>query len=1070
MKRFLHPFALLCALVVTPAGAQVHVGPASGSTAPASLLAPRRIIVPCQGPRGAVVEFTVALPDSQDTNATIECRPPSGSMFSAGTNTVTCVSTDAAGSGISTAFPVIVVGGCAVDDCIELEVPEDIHARGNTAGGATVEFKVTASERCTGGPVTVACGPPAGSLFPVGLTRVVCTAQAGDKRASASFLVEVNDDRPPEIQCPTNLVVEAQSPLGAIVRYEITGQDDCAAQVRVRCSPPSGSVFPVGDTRVFCQAADGNGNSRSCAFMVKANPARPLRVRRLDSNQVELRWTGDAVLEGTDVLGEDSPWQEITDAPQFDGVERVLQLPASTRQSFFRTRPMPLLPPADHDGDGVPDSLDYCPDTPHGLAVDEHGCSVLELVATPEAVLGPEREALAKTLGEVRLEGSFSNLAGRLQTQLAPSNNPALLLRSRELAGASGAQSNLVSELRRAATEFPREMALRLAALQQGANPLDPAHADVRPEDFEIRRLEEIGTGLTNGLRQAERTLTALSNLVQATSVRPTAERVRIASFDNERGAARLEDGRCLLLPRTLSEAAPPIDQIPGVFHLGSSLELEASPLPDGSWFGFELQPETEVSSELTLGLDPTCLRLRVVPAHPALPAFDFGTRHHLGGYKWGFTEALSRHYLEFGMAFAVEKVNSFAEAPGTYVHTLYVFADGDNNGSFYFLTMFDGNSPAFVLKTSDLPKFTAFPILVREFRRPIRRDQTLGAAELLKEETYLIEINDYASYAQAEYSRTIFEIEDAPNETGYQPAQVMDLDRQWPLTLQPLAQQTFTAQSYKVTVQGSSYPDLYDVHLNELFAVQVQDPNEQGLFASPKDMGRGLYEPTINGFNHGRPFTYRVALPSLVRDRLHHCFEGAPDSYYRIPFHGPLGNNQYGAWHVSQGNNGGFTHTNKGRYAFDFPAKQGTPVLAARGGIVIKTWESSYKSCWDPDFDDGDGIDGGCTDCYCEKSANFVSILHQDGTIGVYFHFKLNGVVVSPGQRVFRGDTIGYVGNTGCSTAPHLHLEVRKPDGSETIPILFECWNDDALFRGCYLPPHDSDGFSTNKPWWWPF
>jgi len=72
-----------------------------------------------------------------------------------------------------------------------------------------------------------------------------------------------------------------------------------------------------------------------------------------------------------------------------------------------------------------------------------------------------------------------------------------------------------------------REMGLRIVELEQRANPLDAAHGDVRPEDFEILRLGEIGTGLTNGLSQAERTLTALSNLVQATSVRHAAERVR---------------------------------------------------------------------------------------------------------------------------------------------------------------------------------------------------------------------------------------------------------------------------------------------------------------------------------------------------------------------------------------------------------------------------------------------------------------------------------------------------------------------------------------------------------------
>jgi murein DD-endopeptidase MepM/ murein hydrolase activator NlpD len=43
----------------------------------------------------------------------------------------------------------------------------------------------------------------------------------------------------------------------------------------------------------------------------------------------------------------------------------------------------------------------------------------------------------------------------------------------------------------------------------------------------------------------------------------------------------------------------------------------------------------------------------------------------------------------------------------------------------------------------------------------------------------------------------------------------------------------------------------------------------------------------------------------------------------------------------------------------------------------------------------------------------------------------------VRPGQRIKRGEIIGYTGNTGKSTAPHLHYEVRKA-GSPLNPIYF--------------------------------
>jgi murein DD-endopeptidase MepM/ murein hydrolase activator NlpD len=1063
MNRILYHFSVLCALA-----GSAHTVAQAQVTAPPSLVAPRRIIVPCQGPRGAVVEFSGALPNPRETNATIECRPPSGSLFPVGTNMVTCAGTDAAGNQVSAAFPVIVNGGCATDTCIELQIPDDLSARCNTSGGAAVDFAASASDRCTGGRLQIICVPAAGNVFPVGSTRVICTAKTGDRQASGSFLVTVTDDTPPEIHCPTNLVMEAQSLLGAVVRYEVTGKDDCAAQVRIRCSPPSGSVFPVGETPVFCEAGDGHGNSARCVFTVNINPARPLRVARFGSEQVELRWTGDAIIEATGALGEDSHWEEILLAPRLDGVERVLQLRTSENHRFFRTRPLPLLPPADRDGDGVPDGLDSCPDTPRGLAVDEHGRSLLELIATPDTALGVERGVLAKTLNEIQLDGGLSYLAERLQVQLAPSNNPALFLHSHDLAGAFNAQSNLVSELHRAVNQFAREQALRIFRLQRDATPLDAAHADVRPEDIAIMRLDDIETGLSESLGRSEQTLMVLSNLVRATSVRQLFERVRIVSTDPEHGTARLEDGRVLLLPKAASDGAPPLEQMPGGFGPNSTVQLEASPLPDGSLFGFEVQPPTGVNKDFTLEIDPTCLRLRVVPADPGLPGFDVGAHHPMRGYKWGYTPALSHYYFEEGMALAVERVYCPYEPPGAYKHWLEIQENSWAPVFFFPWANLDENSAPFVLKLPAIASTPMFNMLVREYRQKM----PLGAPELLKEETYLIEINPWAYYAQAEYSRTTFELEDRPaDKAKFTPAQVEDIDRQWPLTLQPLAWQTFAAQSYKVNGQGSTYPDLYDVHQYESFAIHTEDPNNGAFFAHTNDVGRGLYAPTISGFQYGWPFTYRVGLPLVVRDRLYDCLGGVPDTYYRIPFLGPLPDSTFGAWHVSQGNNGTFTHTNTGRYAFDFTANPGNLVFACRGGIVQNIRTTSNQSCYDPNLDNGpDQKKGGCTGCNGMKSPNFVSILHQDGTIGVYFHFQQNGVLVSKGQRVFRGDAIGKIGSTGCSSGPHVHVEVRQPDNSSTIPIRFECYDDDGHFRACYLPASNSDGASTNKPWWWPF
>ncbi len=52
------------------------------------------------------------------------------------------------------------------------------------------------------------------------------------------------------------------------------------------------------------------------------------------------------------------------------------------------------------------------------------------------------------------------------------------------------------------------------------------------------------------------------------------------------------------------------------------------------------------------------------------------------------------------------------------------------------------------------------------------------------------------------------------------------------------------------------------------------------------------------------------------------------------------------------------------------------------------------------------------------------VRITHEDGTVSVYAH--MSAILASAGQRVQAGDLIGREGNTGHSTGPHLHFEIR--------------------------------------------
>ena len=59
-------------------------------------------------------------------------------------------------------------------------------------------------------------------------------------------------------------------------------------------------------------------------------------------------------------------------------------------------------------------------------------------------------------------------------------------------------------------------------------------------------------------------------------------------------------------------------------------------------------------------------------------------------------------------------------------------------------------------------------------------------------------------------------------------------------------------------------------------------------------------------------------------------------------------------------------------------------------------------------------------------SEANFVQVLHDDGTTAVYAHLQLDTVRVRPGQQVVRGEFIANSGNTGFSTGPHLHWGMK--------------------------------------------
>lgn len=137
-------------------------------------------------------------------------------------------------------------------------------------------------------------------------------------------------------------------------------------------------------------------------------------------------------------------------------------------------------------------------------------------------------------------------------------------------------------------------------------------------------------------------------------------------------------------------------------------------------------------------------------------------------------------------------------------------------------------------------------------------------------------------------------------------------------------------------------------------------------------------------------------------------------------------------AYKVGQGNcssNVSHLEGTSAQFAYDFLMPIGTSILAAREGVVLAV-EESY-----PDSTRKEGEN------------NFVVIKHYDDSLAVYGHLTTQGAIVEEGDIVEQGQLIGISGDSGASTAPHLHFHVQTACASgdancisnQPLPVTFK-------------------------------
>jgi murein DD-endopeptidase MepM/ murein hydrolase activator NlpD len=161
-----------------------------------------------------------------------------------------------------------------------------------------------------------------------------------------------------------------------------------------------------------------------------------------------------------------------------------------------------------------------------------------------------------------------------------------------------------------------------------------------------------------------------------------------------------------------------------------------------------------------------------------------------------------------------------------------------------------------------------------------------------------------------------------------------------------------------------------------------------------------------------------------------------------------------YGMWYVSCGNNKQPTHQGVSAYAWDFIVLDehknpyhgagtsnddynsfGLPVSAPAPGTIVKIVNSIP--------DNTPGIAN-----WEQSWGNYLIISHGNNEFSEISHFRQYSIAVREGDKVTRGQLLGYCGNSGLSLAPHIHYQLQDADrvGTNTIHANF---HDYIIYKG---------------------
>lgn len=204
-------------------------------------------------------------------NCSIVSRTVSDTIFDCndlGSNSVTLTVTDASGN-ISTCNAPVTVADSLAPTIINCPTDTTVSVIPSNCSALVFWTAPTGADNCNLTSLTP--NTTSGSTFPVGTTTVTYTAlDQSSNSTTCSFNVTVVDDELPDLNCPTNMVVSADTgQCSAVATWAPVNPTDNCGMDTVFSTRSSGDTFSIGTTQVFYVATDVNFNSDTCMFTVE---------------------------------------------------------------------------------------------------------------------------------------------------------------------------------------------------------------------------------------------------------------------------------------------------------------------------------------------------------------------------------------------------------------------------------------------------------------------------------------------------------------------------------------------------------------------------------------------------------------------------------------------------------------------------------------------------------------------------------------------------------------------------------------------------------------------------------